>query len=72
MLVGDWGFDCDCVCIMMESNVSGFIRDLWFYESEINFSDLKEKQIGKRKWKWGRDLGIFCYFKDIDYNGVSK
>ena len=52
MVVGFFGFDCDCV--VMESNVSGFTRDFWSYGSGINFSVLKEKEIGKRKWKeWG-------------------
>ena len=37
----------------MESNVSGFIRDFWSDGHEIDFSELKEKEIRKRKWGGG-------------------
>ena len=53
-----FGFDCNYLCVwwtMIESNVSGFIRDFWSDGGEINFSEKKEeKEIGKEsEWDGG-------------------
>ena len=47
MFVEVFDFDSGCPCCMlMESYSPAFIREFCSYESGINFSELKEKEIG--------------------------
>ena len=57
----------------MESNVSGFIWDFWSDGSGIDFSEKKEKEIGKEREVDGGvvGLGLSLFIKHIDYNWVS-